>query len=113
MWVVAAVRGAKSQHLLLKAVPWLIGVLFALVVLGWLILKLREWFNEDDGPAADPEMMLTQFREMQGEGDLSDEEYRLIKRKLVGGRASNKTSQPPPPQASEPVKPVSSEESDE
>lgn len=113
MWVVAAVRGAKSQHLLLQALPWLIGVLFALIGLGWLILKLREWFNEDDGPAADAEMMLTQFREMQGEGDLSDEEYRLIKRKLFGDRTSGRTSNAPSPQASEPARPVSPEESSE
>jgi len=111
MWVLAVVRKAKTQHLLLQALPWLIGLAFALVVLGWLILKLREWLNEDDGPAADAAMMLTQFREMQGEGDLSDEEFRLIKRKLAGGKASVKT--PEPPQASEPAKPVSSEPSDE
>lgn len=111
MWVVAAVRGAKSQQLLLTALAWLIGVVFALVILGWVILKLREWFNEDDGPAADPEMMLMQFREMQGEGDLSDEEYRLIKRKLVGKRGFGRT--PEPPQASEPAKPVLPEESGE
>jgi hypothetical protein len=56
-------------------------------------------------------MLLTHFREMQGEGDLSDEEFRLIKRKLAGGKASVKT--PEPPQAVEPAKPVSSDSSDE
>ena len=111
MWVLAAVPKVKTQQLLLQALPWLIGLVFALVVLSWLILKLREWLNEDDGPAADSRMLLTHFREMQGEGDLSDEEFRLIKRKLAGGMASVKT--PEPPQAAEPAKPVSSDSSDE
>lgn len=59
-------------------------LLFALVgALIWAIvwLKARYWGHED--PAAADHQMLTQLGELRRNGDLSEEEYRSIKGRLV------------------------------
>jgi hypothetical protein len=110
MIVFAAARGPNPQHVLLKSIPWFLGLVVALGLLGWFILKLREWFNEDDGGAVSPEMMLTHFREMQGEGDLSDEEFRNIKRNLIG--KPNSFANGAPSNSEQPAKPAPTESSE-
>ncbi|AMV21865.1 hypothetical protein VT03_28445 [Planctomyces sp. SH-PL14] len=110
MWALAAAKRINTQQLLLKSVPWLIGVVVALCLLGWLILKLREWLNEDDGSAVDSTMLLTQFREMQSEGDLSDEEFRSIKRKLIASPSSREL--PDPQETADSTKPGKSTQVD-
>ena len=49
----------------------------------WGIVKIRSWFRERDDPAASANQMLSQYREMHQRGDLSEEEYRLIKSRLT------------------------------
>ena len=74
---------------------WWVGLLFAIVLLVWIVVRLREWFREDSDPADDSRRMLSDIREMYHEGDLSEEEYRSIKGRLIAGkdRASADTNE--------------------
>ena len=62
---------------------WGIGVVFALVVLGWIAIKIRSLFLEDEGPTGELGNFLGQLRESQSEGVLTPEEYRSIQRRLL------------------------------
>jgi hypothetical protein len=69
---------------LLSASAWTwIGLIFALVLLAWLIVRLRTWFLGHADPAEDARRRLSEIREMYHEGDLSREEYRSIKGRLM------------------------------
>lgn len=61
---------------------WLI-LLVAVTLLLWGIVRIRVWFREDEDPAARPHEMLAQFRELQRQGDLTEEEFRLIKGRII------------------------------
>ena len=54
-----------------------IGVLFLAVYL------LRSWLRENDGPAASTHELLAEYREMHRRGELSDEEFRIIKGQMA------------------------------
>ena len=62
-----------------------VGLLFAFALLGWVVLRLRHWFREDSDPADDSRRMLSEIREMYHEGDLTEQEYRSIKGRLMEG----------------------------
>lgn len=55
----------------------------ALLVLIWLSFLIRSWLRDDAGPEADSHQMLTQLGDLLREGDLSEEEYRSIKSRLI------------------------------
>jgi hypothetical protein len=55
----------------------------------WASLRFRSWYHNDSGLAADRDEMLLQFRDLQRRGDLSTEEFRSIKGRLVDESASN------------------------
>lgn len=63
-------------------VEWL-WLILAITTLTWVIFRIRSWIREADGPAGLSDELLMQFREMQRDGDLSEEEYRLIKGRLI------------------------------
>ena len=58
--------------------------LLAIGVLVWLILRIRSWFLESEDSDEPLEEMLTQFRQLKREGELTEEEYRLISQRLSG-----------------------------
>lgn len=58
--------------------------LLAIGVLVWLILRIRSWFFESEDSDEPLEEMLTQFRQLKREGELTEEEYRLISQRLSG-----------------------------
>ena len=60
-------------------------LLAALLV--WSAFKLRAWYREDTGPADDRHELLVLFKDIQRQGDLTDEEYRSIRGRLTGGVA--------------------------
>ena len=62
---------------------WLFGLVFALALLFWLIFQIRAWFSGDDDPADGDHELLASIRELQREGDLTDDEYRSIKSRLI------------------------------
>ena len=72
--------------------------LLAIAVLIWLILRIRSWFFESEDSDEPLEEMLTQFRQLKREGELTDEEYRLISQRLSGHPAPAKPA-PEIPQA--------------
>ncbi|MBS0204418.1 MAG: hypothetical protein JSS49_16050 [Planctomycetes bacterium] len=66
----------------------LLGVVIAVTVACWLVFHLRARFREDSGRADDKLEMLTQFRELHQQGELTEDEYRLIKGRLARDAAS-------------------------
>ena len=65
-----------------SALQW-IGLFVALVVLVGLVVRIRAWFREETDSAADDHELLTSISEMHREGDLTEDEYRSIKGRLV------------------------------
>ena len=62
-----------------KAVIW-VTVLLVVAVVGWyVVLRFRD-ISDDDHPT--PSELLTNFRELRQEGDISEQEYRTIKTAL-------------------------------
>jgi uncharacterized membrane protein len=75
---------AISIRELLRESAWTwIGLVFAIVVLAWIIMRVRESFRTDDDPAENTNQMLSEIREMYEEGKLSEEEFRSIKGRLT------------------------------
>jgi uncharacterized membrane protein len=69
---------------LLRASAWQwIGLVFAIVVLAWIVVRVREMFHTHDDPAGNTDQMLSEIREMYEEGKLSEEEFRSIKGRLT------------------------------
>ena len=66
--------------------------LLAITVLVWLILRLRSCFIESDDSDEPLEEMLTQFRQLKRDGELTEEEYRLISQRLSDHRVSAKSA---------------------
>ena len=48
------------------------------------IYLIRSWLRENDGPAASAHDLLSEYREMNRRGELSDEEFRIIKGRMAG-----------------------------
>lgn len=57
----------------------------AIVVMIWISLRIRSWFREDEDPAAETGQMLVEFRDLHRRGGLTEDEYRLIKGRLMNG----------------------------
>ncbi len=74
---------------------------FAVCLGLWSLFQLRAWFREDAGHADDNLKLLTQFRDLHREGGLSEDEYRLIKSRLVGGYGPQSTAGERPPASAE------------
>ncbi len=69
--------------------PWQWAVVVLVGSIGvWCLFQLRAWFREDDGRADGHLEMLTQFRDLHRQGGISEDEYRLIKSRLVTGHAA-------------------------
>ena len=61
----------------------LITTVAALAVLAVVIYLVRSWLRENDGPAASEHELLGEYREMNRRGELSDEEFRIIKGRMA------------------------------
>ncbi|MBM4074396.1 MAG: hypothetical protein FJ267_01975 [Planctomycetes bacterium] len=70
-------------------------VVVCIAILVWFVYRIQAWFHEDSGRAEDGLEMLTQFRDLQRQGELTDEEYRLIKSQVIALNEA-KTSKIPP-----------------
>lgn len=49
----------------------------------WLIVRIVGHFRENEDRHVDANELLIQFSEMRREGDLTDDEFRFIKKRLV------------------------------
>lgn len=65
-----------------QAVLWVTVLVFLLLVGTYAVKKFRDGIGEDGGGANE---LLTNFREMNREGDISDAEFRTI-RTVLGNR---------------------------
>jgi hypothetical protein len=54
-----------------------------LLLMAWLVWKLRSWWREDANDAETDHQILARYREMNLRGELSDEEYRSIKSQMA------------------------------
>lgn len=79
--------GLKSYQELGKLLSqlWLpvIGFLLAIAVAAWVILRIRARYRDHADSTAVERQMLLQMGELRRGGDLSDEEYRSIKGRLI------------------------------
>jgi uncharacterized membrane protein len=84
---VGKLRQIISQLLGGSLGEWVSFLVAALVVLGmtWVFCRIKAWYCDDSDPAGDETQMLFQIRELHREGDLSEEEYRSIKSRLIEG----------------------------
>jgi uncharacterized membrane protein len=60
-----------------------VGLIFAILLLAWVVYRLRALFRSDDDPDENANQMLSEIREMYEEGKLSEEEFRSIKGRLT------------------------------
>ena len=72
-----------SQDVLTQAFIPLITTVAAIAVLAVVIYLIRSWLRENDGPAASELELLSEYREMHRRGELSDEEFRIIKGRMA------------------------------
>ncbi|REJ96139.1 MAG: hypothetical protein DWQ45_14785 [Planctomycetota bacterium] len=71
----------------MSATTWMwVGLIVALLALAWFASRIRSWFHEDDDPAGATDRMLSEIREIYADGDLSEEEFRSIKGRLLQRR---------------------------
>ncbi|MBI3861653.1 MAG: hypothetical protein HY290_07135 [Planctomycetia bacterium] len=64
-----------------------------IAVLAVGIYLVRSWLRDNDGPAASAHELLAEYREMNLKGELSDEEFRIIKGRMaprIGGASEPK-----------------------
>ena len=76
----------NSQRILqdLQSTWWRWGLLVGVVVVSIIVvLRIRGWFHEDDDLANTDQQMLSEIAELQRRGELSGEEYRSIKGRLI------------------------------
>jgi len=78
-----AARGIEAQFYdRLRVYMWT-GIALALIgLLIWAVMKVREMFVDSDDSEGATEEMVSQFRQLKRDGELSDEEFRLISQRL-------------------------------
>ena len=62
---------------------WFLGGLAGLAFVLWAFARILAWMRDDADNAAAEQMMLTEISELHRGGDLSEEEYRSIKGRLL------------------------------
>ena len=82
-------RDLISRSTFLPTMAVLLGILAALLLIGfWIRTRFRENASEN---AADPEELLVLYEEMRRQGDLTDEEFRSIKNRILPSRSHDVT----------------------
>ncbi|VAX41317.1 hypothetical protein MNBD_PLANCTO02-2427 [hydrothermal vent metagenome] len=57
--------------------------LVAVIVLIWLVIRVRAWLRDDTGSTAGHIEMWKQLKDLKQQGHLSDEEFRSINSRVV------------------------------
>ena len=73
----------NASDALSKALIPILATVTAVGVLTVAIYLIRSWLRENDGPAASDCELLADYREMHRRGELSDEEFRIIKSRMA------------------------------
>jgi len=74
---------SKWEELINSAWLPMAAMVLALGFFIWIILQIRARYRESDDPAESTHEMLTQYRELRERGEISEEEFRLIKSRLA------------------------------
>ena len=59
-----------------------IALIFAISLLIWGAVRIRTYFLEESDTTDDNHLLLNQFRDLQTQGELTDEEYRKLKSRM-------------------------------
>jgi hypothetical protein len=73
----------NASEALSQALIPVAATVIAIGVLAVVIYLVRSWLRENDGPAASDHLLLSEYREMNRRGELSDEEFRIIKSQMA------------------------------
>jgi hypothetical protein len=73
----------QSEAVFRQAVWPLLWVAGAILLLAVGVYWVRVWLRDGDGPAVSFRQMLAEYEEMNRRGELSDEEYRIIKSRFA------------------------------
>lgn len=73
----------NASDALSKALIPLVTTVTAIGVMVFAVYLIRSWLRENDGPAASEHELLSEYREMHRRGELSDEEFRIIKGRMA------------------------------
>jgi len=73
----------NASDVLGKTLLPLLSVVGAIGLLAFVIYLIRSWLRDNDGPAASDHQLLAGYREMNLQGELTDEEYRIIKSRMA------------------------------
>jgi hypothetical protein len=73
----------NASDALSKVLIPLATTVMAIGVLAFAVYLIRSWLRENDGPAASAHELLAEYREMHRRGELSDEEFRIIKGRMA------------------------------
>lgn len=89
----------NASDILGKTLLPLLSVVGAIGLLAFVIYLIRSWLRDNDGPAASDHQLLAGYREMNLQGELTDEEYRIIKSRLASrlGPTARPAEGPPAP----------------
>lgn len=60
-----------------------VGLILAVSILIWVIIQIRTRLRDDTDHAADPWQLLKQMQDLHRGGELTEEEYRSIKSRLI------------------------------
>jgi hypothetical protein len=77
-----AVRETLNWEMLSKSTGAWIGLIVAILVLAYIVSRIRALYREDDDPAGGLQQMLNDADEMLRRGELSQTEYRSIQSRL-------------------------------
>jgi len=73
----------NASEALTQALLPLAATVTAIGVLAFVIYLIRSWLRDNDGPAASEHLLLAEYRELNRRGELSDEEFRIIKGRMA------------------------------
>jgi hypothetical protein len=75
----------NPSEVLNQALVPLIAVATLILVLAVAVYLIRSWLRDNDGPEASAHELLAEYRELHRRGELSDEEFRIIKGRMAPG----------------------------
>ncbi len=108
-----AARGIEADFMDRLNVYMTMGcVLLAVAVLVWLTLRIRNWFVDSDDSDEPLQEMLTQFRQLKRDGELSEEEYRLISQRLSSNQGHSSSAATTSKPITNPTQPESENSTD-
>jgi hypothetical protein len=73
----------SASEALSQALMPIAATVAAIGILAFAVYVIRSWLRDNDGPAASEHLLLAEYRELNRRGELSDEEFRIIKDRMA------------------------------